>query len=304
MQHHETFDKHECINLTYNDTVLNVVSKDIREGKIVVRCVEGKTVSYRNIREDIKNIPIKDLQNYNLGFGSATTRTSKQKLLANHYTNEIIRQAEGTIICTDGSISHKTTNCPTNHVNDKPASPNKISHNGGYGAIIFNNTINKSTRELKGRVKTNDSQMAELYGICASINHIINSQTNKSKKSKHTYTILCDCYNAVKIINKVYNTPQKYKNIIQAINENIAEAANEQINFHFVWIPGHTDNPLNDKADELAKQAADSWLVDDSQPNYALRPGSSRMVIPPPISNSLPLRKKRVKNQQIPSGTS
>ena len=300
MQHHETFDKQECTNITHNDINLNVVSKDIKEGKIIVRCIEGKTVNYRNIREDIKNIPIKELQNYNLGFGSATTRTPKQKLLANHYTNEIIRQAEGIIISSDGSISHKTTK----HGKNKPASPSNISHNGGYGAIIYDKLKNKNIGEIKGRVKTNDSQMAELYGICASMNHIISSHTDKAPNTNFTYTILCDCYNAVKIINKIYNTPLKYKDIIQAINENIAFAANLRIKFQVVWIPGHTDNPLNDKADELAKQAADSWQIDDKQPNYSLRPGPNKMVIPPHINISLPLRKKRVNSQQIPPGTS
>ena len=54
--------------------------------------------------------------------------------------------------------------------------------------------------------------------------------------------------------------PIKYAQICQEIQEELHAARANYIQIHLDWIPGHTDNPWNDRADVLAKLGAAQWL--------------------------------------------
>ena len=80
-----------------------VAKKDINQGKILVRTLkEGKTC-YTNIRDTLEKLKIPQLLQYNVGIGTATTRTTKQKELAKQYTKTILGNATDNIILVDGS---------------------------------------------------------------------------------------------------------------------------------------------------------------------------------------------------------
>ena len=121
--------------------------------------------------------------------------------------------------------------------------------------------MNKNTQIAElysyGTTNTNDPQKAELEGIKRTTEMILHlgkySQYNR-------FTILCDCLNAVNYIKGKYATPHKYHQVCQTILENIHQIKNNHIDINIEWIPGHTDNKWNDRADALAKYAAYTWV--------------------------------------------
>ena len=240
------------------------------------------------MRDAIEQIPIKQLQSYNLGFGNATTRTSKQKQLALKYTHQLIDAEKGLIIAPDGSIY-----TPKNIKNK-----NNPPRYGGYGiSFIDSRDIRcgyaKSIWTIKGQVPTRDAQLAELFGIAAALSHVHNNLTKyKNHIINNSVSIFCDCLNAVRYVNGIYKIPGKYASIVQAIHENIDALHDEGFVAQIAWIPGHTGHPLNDEADDLAKAAAQSWENPEADPpNYKLRPDTDLEVDAPVAfdsSSSLP----------------
>ena len=224
-----------------------VAKKDLSQGKIVVRTLNKGEIHYTNIRNTIEKLETPQLLNYNIGIGTASTRTTKQKELAKQYTKTILDNAADNIILVDGSINTKD--------NTKPPKQQKLEQSGfgGYGGIW----INKRTKQIKGYFKntinTNDAQKAEIQGIAAAL------QTIKKTKIKD-FTILCDCKNAVKYSNKTYKVPTKYAKQIQQIYTKITENNKQGTNITIDWIPGHTGNKWNELADKIAKAATKDWL--------------------------------------------
>ena len=228
----------ETIEICHNEKTLRLAKADIEAGKMTARKIDtNNNIIMINMRNIIEDCPIKELQSYNLGFGSAGTRTNKQKKLANIYTSQIINAIKGTFIVTDGSIN------------------NQGPHNGGCGATIVNTCSNKEIATICMQIETNDSQEAELHGILHSLNFIA---TNNNEENNN-YTILCDCLNAVNFTNRHKKIPHKYAETIQKIEETKQTLREKNITPDIIWIPGHTDNKWNDRADELAKKAANMW---------------------------------------------
>ena len=91
------------------DETLNIQASadDLEEGKIVVRIMENDVVMYKNIRRMMENMSIPQLHKYQLGLGSATTRTAQQKRMAYRYTKTVIKHSEKHITFVDGSINMK-----------------------------------------------------------------------------------------------------------------------------------------------------------------------------------------------------
>ena len=216
---------------------LVIYKQDLRRGKIVVRTADEKNeqTGFTNIRHMIENMTLPELHNYEIGLGSATTRTSKQKLLARKYTNKVIQQASDHIIFTDGSIHFDNRNKPTQQ--------------GGCGGILINKSTGETLDQFCESMKTSDPQQAELHGILVAV-QLANKLYKENKKNT---TILCDCKNAVNYITNRYRTPWKYSNVYQEIKEEMI--LNNHKHITLKWIPGHTNNRYNDKADQLAKIA-------------------------------------------------
>ena len=216
---------------------LGLYKEDLARGKIIVRARNtNNELEYINIRKWIDSLELPQLHQYNIGLGSASTRTEKQKQMAQQYTqtNKMIREAPTNIIFVDGSIHPRS-----NYLNKK----------GGFGGILINKKKNQITTQFYEKTKTNDPQEAELHGLYAAIQLASQQIQNKT-------TIFCDCKNAINYINGTYRVPNKYGKIYQAIKEVLVPTKQTIM---LQWIPGHTNNKWNDKADELAKLATTLW---------------------------------------------
>ena len=232
---------------------MHIYTDDLEKGKIVARTKAhiGAPIRYRNIRDTIDSLSIPQLIQYNVGMGSATSRTKNQKIVADMYTKRIIQAAYDFIIFTDGSIDTK---------NDKrPKEIQKASKegHGGYGGVMINKQTDQIHKQYCDKINTNDPQLTELHAINTALKIL-----PKLPQEIHNnqISILSDCKNAVNYIRGDYQTPYKYKDIYQEIQERLAELTIE-IKIHIDWIPGHTNNKWNDKADELAKAATQLWLA-------------------------------------------
>ena len=223
-----------------------VAQEELKQGKVVVRAQKDGKTYYQNIRNTIEELEIHQLLQYNIGMGTASTRTNKQKELARRYTDTMVNNATDNIIMVDGSMNTID--------NPKPQKQQKIEQSG-YGGIggIW---INKNTKQVKGYFKntinTNDAQIAEIQGMNTAI-EIINKTNIKD------VTILCDCKNAVKYSNKIYKAPKKYAEQMQQIYTKLTESSRKKKNINVEWIPGHTGNEWNDLADKIAKAATKDW---------------------------------------------
>ncbi len=147
------------INLNSPISNITVIENDIKAGKIVVRQKINNQIYYTNIRDIIETLTVPELEHYNLGIGAASTRTDKQKKLADKYTKNLIKTLQGMMIHVDGSV---LDNEDTNNNNNKPNNPrpkNKKKH-GGYGAVVNDLSTKTDIKTFKGRVKTNDPQIA------------------------------------------------------------------------------------------------------------------------------------------------
>ncbi len=209
---------------------------DLREGKIVVRTIQSNQLIYQNIRPLIEDMSMPDLQKYNIGLGAASSRTDKQKQMAQLYTQKVLDSINSTIITSDASINQSTKK-------------------GGIGILAFT-TSGQNIYQTSERVDTDDAQYGEIYGIRRILQLIVSNDIPIQKQ----VAILCDCKNAIKIITNYSKCPSTYKILIQDIKEllyTLNTTTNITANFH--WIPGHTGNKYNDIVDTLAKEAANSW---------------------------------------------
>ena len=259
----------EWITLEHEDIKIKVSKEDIENGKIVARKLneEGK-VEYINMRKFIEQMPLHKLQSYNLGFGSASTRTDKQKKLANEYAKVIIELINEPFFSTDGSIKKIIENEIDNSI-------------GGYGAVLVNHETNQEICTIEGSLYTNDSQKAELHGVNACLSKIIymkEHQTNEYINNSKNITILCDCLSAINYIKKRFNPPYKYVKIVQQIHEKLATLRHHGVNITIIWIPGHVDNEWNDRADELAKKATE--IQPSMNPTHSLKSWNTLLMIP------------------------
>ena len=116
----------------------------------------------------------------------------------------------------------------------------------------------KELHKIIGKIDTKDPQRAELEGVKIALDYIKNKHPIIT--NNNNYTILCDYKNVVNYINKKYNVPKQYAEKIQQVTETLHLLKHKDLNIQIKWIPGHTDNPWNDRADELAKAGAQLWL--------------------------------------------
>eukprot|EP01083_Nonionella_stella_P229735 812806_1 len=69
---------------------------DLREGHIVCRMVNPitNTIQIKNIRDLIESMSLPNIEKYNVGLGAATTRTMKQKRMAQLYTDKVLNRLQ------------------------------------------------------------------------------------------------------------------------------------------------------------------------------------------------------------------
>ncbi len=241
-----TINDTQITEIKHNNNIIKFATQDIKAGKIIVRQIIDNIIYHRNIRELIESLTITELENYNLGLGAATTRTSKQKKLAQKYTNRVISEIVGIMINTDGSIH---------------SAGQKVGGYGGIGIVITDINTKTDIQTLKFSIPTNDPQQTEIKGIKESLKYIQNNYHHITHTDN--YTILCDCKCAVNYTNNTYNAKDTYSEDLQEIQELITNLTIiNKLKIKIKWIPGHTDNKWNDKADSLAKEAAAEWLTE------------------------------------------
>ncbi|KAJ5593545.1 hypothetical protein N7537_010449 [Penicillium hordei] len=99
--------------------------------------------------------------------------------------------------------------------------------------------------------------VAELIGVLYAVSTVfkISHQRPRTEHNGITRaTILCDSGSALQAFQNPGNKPGQ--RIIHAILQAATEAQATGIALRLQWIPGHCDNPGNDAADRLAKDAA------------------------------------------------
>jgi ribonuclease HI len=94
--------------------------------------------------------------------------------------------------------------------------------------------------------------IGELIGIFYAISLVY--KLGHQQRPSNTATILCDSRSALQAIQNPGN--KTGQTIIRAILHAAGELQAEGIALRLQWMPGHCDNPGNDAADRLAKEAA------------------------------------------------
>ncbi len=124
---------------------------------------------------------------------------------------------------------------------------------------------------------------------------------NKARqKNPGQYFVSCDCKNAVNYTKRLFQLPYYYAETAQNIQEKLAKLKHRGTKIQILWIPGHTDHPWNDRADTLAKQAANSWIPPNWTPptlrkqhNTSSKKTLRQPTIPELVNNTLSeLRRK------------
>ncbi|CEJ55656.1 hypothetical protein PMG11_01904 [Penicillium brasilianum] len=104
--------------------------------------------------------------------------------------------------------------------------------------------------------------VAELIGIFYAVNmafKLFHQRSNAANGVPVTATILCDSKSALQAIQNVKN--KSGQRIVYAILQAATEVQGENIRLRLQWMPGHCENPGNDTADRLAKDAAENAFV-------------------------------------------
>lgn len=173
-------------------------------------------------------VSLKDAEEW---LNSAAFNTSQTK---NSHTSPLDPNTNGVIIYTDGGSLG----------NPGP---------GGYGAVIL---YKNEKKEISGGFRVTTNNRMELMGVIAALREL-------DQKDKPV-TIYSDSSYVVNGINKGWAKNWEKNNWIKsnkepAINPDLWSELLELIkplNVSFVWVKGHSGNPLNERCDELAKSSA------------------------------------------------
>src|SRR5688572_6689253 len=129
---------------------------------------------------------------------------------------------------------------------------------GGYGTILISGNHRK---ELSQGYRVTTNNRMELMAVIAGLEAL--------KKKGTTVTIYSDSQYVVKAVEQGW-----LKNWIATDFKGGKKNRDLWMRFHelakdhklkFVWVRGHADNPLNNRCDQLATEAADGYdLLDDT----------------------------------------
>ncbi|MBK5270426.1 MAG: ribonuclease HI [Bacteroidia bacterium] len=131
---------------------------------------------------------------------------------------------------------------------------------GGYGAILMSGSHRK---ELSQGYKLTTNNRMELMAVIAGLKALKKNELNVTIYSDSQYIV-----NAVEKgwlknwIKTNFKGGKKNKDLWMEY-----DSLAKDHNIKFVWVKGHADNPLNNRCDELATEAADghhhTLLVDE-----------------------------------------
>lgn len=145
------------------------------------------------------------------------------------------------------------------------------SHVGSAAVVLDHNKKIIDYRQVSVGPRTHWSVHAgELIGIYCAIELVISRQGSQTSQSRNI-TILTDSQSAIKAVMNPANKSGQH--IIHAIHRAVRDLQTRKISVSLQWIPGHCDNPGNDTADRLAKEAVDS---NNSHPFHSLATGERR----------------------------
>jgi len=129
---------------------------------------------------------------------------------------------------------------------------------GGYGTVLMSGNHRK---ELSQGYRVTTNNRMELMAVIAGLEAL--------KKKGMTVTVYSDSQYVVKAIEQGW-----LKNWIATDFKGGKKNKDLWMRFHelakehklkFVWVRGHADNPLNNRCDQLATEAADGYdLLDDT----------------------------------------
>jgi ribonuclease HI len=132
---------------------------------------------------------------------------------------------------------------------------------GHLGAAIVTLNENDEVTEFQqiqvGPMDRWSVHVAELIGIFYAVNMVFklfHQRSNAVNRVPVIASILCDSKSALQAIENVKN--KSGQRIVHAILQAATEVQGENIRLRLQWIPGHCENPGNDTADRLAKEAA------------------------------------------------
>ena len=128
---------------------------------------------------------------------------------------------------------------------------------GGYGAILL---AGQHRKELSQGYRRTTNNRMELMAVIAGLQAL--------KKDGLNVTVYSDSQYVVKAVEEGWLKNWMRTNFKGGKKNKdlwtLFHALQQKHNLKFIWVKGHADNPLNNRCDELATEAADgsSLLID------------------------------------------
>ncbi|KAI2947925.1 hypothetical protein CBS147323_11135 [Aspergillus niger] len=144
----------------------------------------------------------------------------------------------------------------------------------GAAAVALNENLQASeSRQVSiGSMEHWSVYAAELMAIFYAISLVLQvTQKRQSQldRAEHPATILSDSMSALQAIRNPSN--KSGQRIIRAILQAASEMKARGIPIRLQWVPGHCNDPGNDEADRLAKEAQSPNTSNTSSPSLLLR---------------------------------
>jgi ribonuclease HI len=131
-------------------------------------------------------------------------------------------------------------------------------HLGAAVVVLDGNLETVESQQIQvGPMDRWSVHIAELIGIFYAISivfKVAHRLSTSLERRRKTATILCDSRSALQATQNPRN--KSGWRIVQAILQAATEVDTEGIALRLQWVPGHCDNPVNEAADRLAKDAA------------------------------------------------
>ncbi len=125
---------------------------------------------------------------------------------------------------------------------------------GGYGVVLLSGHHKK---ELSKGFRLTTNNRMEIMAVIAGLQSLKNKDLPINIYSDSQYVVNTIEKGWLKGWLKTDFKGKKNKDLWK-----LYDAITQGMKIRFVWVKGHADNPLNNRCDELAKQAADGQNLD------------------------------------------